>query len=995
MMKCYRKLSLSAVLMLGISGSFCLFAGVPENKALRQIADYYERGMYSRALAEIEAMDSPEDDAEAAGYRALCAIRLQSPGYEVLESEFSSRFPSSRLADEIHYRYALNVFDLPDYARASGEFAKVNRKALSRKDLPEFLYKRAYCDFENGMTARAFERFAEVEKLPLSSFTAPSRYCLGYMNYEKSDFAEALKWFEKSVKDQRFKDISSCYILECRFMLKDYDYVRSNGPETVESAPLERKQHMARFVSEAFLLDGRLEEAEKYYQLADIKAGSKSDADLFYAGSLLYGIKDWQGAVDNYSLIRERNNSNGQVAAYNSGFAYVQLKNKTAALNAFQEASKTSFDPAIAEDAMFNHAKLAFDLNSDGGIFREFLRKYPKPGRDEQIWSYIAVACLRNRDYDGAIQAYDEIDELDGNMKGNYMKANYLRAAELIGSESYTLAIPYLKTATYFSDKSDNINQLARLWLAESYFNTGSYAQARELYRELDNMLALNGLPEGKVYPYGIAYTYFKEGDYEKAAEWFDTYLRNGNPAYGKDAMTRRADCSFMSRDYAAAASEYTRVAEQWADPQDAYPYYQAGLSYGLDGKEALKIEVLEKAAAGPVKALYYPEAMLELGRAYVKAGRTAKAAETFEALSVDSADETYVAKALMELAMLARNSKHEDEALDYYKQVACMPKSGYSEDALLAVETIYKSRGEAKAYLEWLEGIGKASSKTSFEKEDLIFNSAEQTYIGGNWSKAFTAFADFMDTYPSSSRLADALFYEGECCRMMGRKEDACNYYRRSVETEGGSYREQAFSSLSSLEYSLQMWDRAFEAYSSLYDEARMDQNKSAAVLGMVRSAYAAKRWDDVIAKAVVAEGEKAAGAAVKRETSFRRAKAHLSLSQREQAYDIFSKLAQDPSSQEGSESAYLVILNEFDSANYKKVESLVYTLSDKGTADVYWLAKSFIVLGDSFAERGELEQAQATFQSVKDGYKPQSEDDDVLESVEFRLNRLNEMKN
>jgi hypothetical protein len=57
-----------------------------------------------------------------------------------------------------------------------------------------------------------------------------------------------------------------------------------------------------------------------------------------------------------------------------------------------------------------------------------------------------------------------------------------------------------------------------------------------------------------------------------------------------------------------------------------------------------------------------------------------------------------------------------------------------------------------------------------------------------------------------------------------------------------------------------------------------------------------------------------------------------------------------------------------------------------------MYWLAKSFIVLGDSFAERDEWEQAKATFESVKDGYEPSREHDDVIEQVEMRLSKLRE---
>ena len=70
--------------------------------------------------------------------------------------------------------------------------------------------------------------------------------------------------------------------------------------------------------------------------------------------------------------------------------------------------------------------------------------------------------------------------------------------------------------------------------------------------------------------------------------------------------------------------------------------------------------------------------------------------------------------------------------------------------------------------------------------------------------------------------------------------------------------------------------------------------------------------------------------------------------------------------------------------------METLVYKLSDSGTDQNYWLAKSFIVLGDSFAERGEMKQAKATFESIRDGYTPAGREDEVLDNVKMRLEKI-----
>ena len=42
---------------------------------------------------------------------------------------------------------------------------------------------------------------------------------------------------------------------------------------------------------------------------------------------------------------------------------------------------------------------------------------------------------------------------------------------------------------------------------------------------------------------------------------------------------------------------------------------------------------------------------------------------------------------------------------------------------------------------------------------------------------------------------------------------------------------------------------------------------------------------------------------------------------------------------------------------------------------------------------ERDDIEQAKATFESVRDGYTPSGEDDDVLDNVKMRLERIEKM--
>ncbi|MDE5732201.1 MAG: hypothetical protein K2H95_04085, partial [Bacteroidales bacterium] len=115
---------------------------------------------------------------------------------------------------------------------------------------------------------------------------------------------------------------------------------------------------------------------------------------------------------------------------------------------------------------------------------------------------------------------------------------------------------------------------------------------------------------------------------------------------------------------------------------------------------------------------------------------------------------------------------------------------------------------------------------------------------------------------------------------------------------------------------------------------------------------------------------------------------------SRRQEAFGILGRLAEDVSDSYGAEAAYLIILDSYDRGDFEEVREKAYAFADAGSGQNYWLAKIYIVLGDSFAESGELAQAKATFVSIRDGYKPERADDDVLDNVRMRMSKLEELE-
>lgn len=964
-------------------------------REFRKALELQHRGMHNRASMMMRGVARDYRNTDPEGYAVLCDVVMNVSAYDARMDDYLERNPHSVIASQIRFHHALNLFEALDYKSAYAIFEQVPASHMSDADLDEYLFKKAYCELEVGDMERALLQFEDIVKRPVSDFTAPSRYSIAYINYEKGNYLQALEWFEKASADRRFSEISEYYIMECRFLLKDYRYVAKYGEKVYERVSKERKPFLARILSESMLVMGNADKARKYYDLSvNAEEMKHTRADWFYSGSVLYAVKDYKGAIESFNQMGPKTDSIGQVANYHLGFSYIQTRNKVAALEAFREASAYPYDLSIAEDAHFNWAKLAFDINNDPSVFQDYMARYSEREKDDRIYSYIAVAALHNRDYEAAVDAYGMIDELDDDMANNYMKANYLRANQLISSGSYRLAANYLKVAGYYSDKSSRFNHLTRFWLAESYYRNDQFGLARELFMDLYNISALNRQPESYLIPYNIAYCYYKEGDYPSAAQWFERYLSQPSVTFRKDALERTADCHFIRKEYKKASECYDKVIKDYFDVNDVYPYYQSAISYGLSGNMAKKIDLLSNVMDADPSARFYPEALYELGRSYVVREDDENAFSCFRLLADSVKDSTYVARAYIEMGSLSRNRSQFAEALDYYKEVVEeMPLSGYADVALAAIESVYQTKNDPESYIRYIESIGKGESKTSDEREDMIFNSAEQIYLTENYQKALNSLQAYLDKYPSGKYAYKAYFYKAESYRMLGKYEQACDNYQKVIQAGEVSYVEQAMLHFADLSYKLEKWEDAFGGYSSLHSSASLPNNRTTALKGMMRSAYRWHNWSEAIKAADDVLYEPSFGPDIKREASYVKAKSLMATSRRAEALAAFEGLAADVSDAYGAEAAYLLILDCYDKGDFAAVEDKVMAFSDAGSRQLYWMAKSFIVLGDSFVDQDNLTQAKATFESIRDGYHPQGSDDDIMDNVRMRLTRLEEL--
>ena len=173
------------------------------------------------------------------------------------------------------------------------------------------------------------------------------------------------------------------------------------------------------------------------------------------------------------------------------------------------------------------------------------------------------------------------------------------------------------------------------------------------------------------------------------------------------------------------------------------------------------------------------------------------------------------------------------------------------------------------------------------------------------------------------------------------------------------------------------------------LYDETSDAALRKSAASGYVASTLKYASDDEIVAMADDVEKFDTMTEIARRKARYAKAQVLLRRGDEAAALRVFEVLSAEVKSAEGAEARFRIIEAEYKAKRYDKAEKMVYEFSDSNTPQNYWLAKSFILLGDIYFDKGDAFQARATYQSVMDGYSPA--DDGIIEEAKSRIAKMN----
>lgn len=972
-----------------------------EERLYRQGLELYEKGKYASAHHVFEQYleQAGEKNTMLKGnaeyYKAMCGINLENKDAERDVRNFVMHFPENQKVNSACFELGKLYFGEKSYKDAITWFEKVEKDALGFNDRCEYYFKLGLSFYYTKNNSYAAQNFAAIKDVE-NKFAAPATYYYSQIAYEEKNYATALKGFETLLDDEAFGKIVPYYIVQIHYIQRNYEKVVETGPKLLESSTSSRSAEIARLIGESYYRLKMYTAALPYINRYAQEAKTLTREDSYLIGFVNFKANDFGKAAESFERIVSGDDSLSQNAYYHLAYSQMQLNNKQKALQAFNMASKMSFDKTIEEDALFNFAKLTFELNYNPfneaiTAFNSYIAKYPDNARVDEAYEYLMIAYTNTKNYKAALESLLKIKKKDVKVKSAIQRLAYYRGLELFQNLNFKEAIDAFNLSLENSSYNRSLAALTLYWKGESYYRLAEYDKAQKLYSDYLLTAGSFDQPEYKLAHYGLGYSYFKAKSYDESMSWFRKYTSFSDvpskPAQA-DAYNRIGDILFFERKYWPAIEAYDKAFALNASEPD-YSLYQRSFTLGLVERPERKIESMKSLIDKYPQSTYVDDALFEIGTTYTKIEQFDKAEETFQKLIDTQTGSVYYVRALVELGLININKNKEEKALDYYKKVVeGFPGTVEAKNALLGIKEIYIDQNDVDSYFTYAQKIGKDVTLGMSEKDSLTYTASERAYLANDCAKAIPGFKKYITEFPNGDFILNSYYYLADCQERSGNLAEAGEAYKHISQMPKNRYSERSLRKYADISFGLKKFKDAYAAYEKLELNAEQNATLLAARQGMMLSANEDKQLQQTADAATKLLSTEKISPEQARSAHYLKAKALYSMGDLANASVEFAQIATNVRTKEGAEAKYMKAVIAFDQKNYEEVEKEVFDFANQNTPYQFWTGKSFILLGKAYIVKDDAFQAKATIQSVIDGYSVK--DDGIIDEAQKLLKEI-----
>jgi tetratricopeptide (TPR) repeat protein len=953
-----------------------------DDAPFRRGMELFDKQVYAHAQQQFRqylALGVADERAiQAEYYAGLCAMYLDQPDFDHLLETFVAKYPTHLTALNAYYNIGDNYFKNGKYAEALPYLRRAHRpNGTSDREL-EVAYKYGYALFQEKKYDEA-NRVLEPLKTGTSPYAAGANYYGGFIHYQDQQFAAAATDLERIKNHPQYGAEVDVLLPTAYYRQKRYDEVIAYAEDMLKNNRATSAE-LAPAIADSYYQKGNFAQSIQYFER--YAKGQKSlDRYVAYRMGFAYARqKDLPKAINYFGKAADGADSLAQVAAYQMGVAYVEANQKNAAVAPFDKCRDLNFDRTLKELGAVNYAKLNYEIgdfkNAIAGC-RFYDTHFPNGKFAEELNVLESEAYLNGNDYAAAIRYIEGLNSRSRRVQTGYQRVTFNYATELYNDGKYPAAVALLKKSLR-APIVPELEASALFWMAEAYSQGEKYDSALTYYERVPE-----AAKEYNAALYGAGYAYYNTKVYQAALSAFRAYVespKTGTNRNKVDALTRLADCYYITRDFAQAQANYRRALDLGGGDAE-YIYYQQGLTLGNLGQTDDANAAFDQLIRRFPNSRLTDRAHFQKGNNFYENDRKDLAATTYSELIDKFPNSEVLPDALSRRAQSYVLTGQEPQAIRDYKAVLDRyPTHPLAANAIQSLQEL-AGRGVAVADLEGYRQKFVRANPNS--KATLLgdFNEAKVPYDNGDYKTAIVTLGNFIRSTPESEQRNDAYYFLGMAYEQTG---DRANAVLNFDLVKSGANEARATLRAADLDYAQGNYQPAIGRYEGILSTATNNRIVTNAVEGLMLSHF--KLGD-------LGKTEFYAGEIYKRNLTRAKSRADLYVGkvalergQLDNALTLLRTAVKNNNDVNGAEAQYLVGLALRRKKEYANSTAELIKVRTNYEYFTEWLYEAFLLIADNYTDLDNKFQAKATLESIIEN----SKDPAVVARAREKLGKL-----
>ncbi len=881
----------------------------------------------------------------------LCALSLKNPDFEALIDRVIENYPHHPLARDTYSKIGAYFFSQNSYNQAIKYLKKLNLNKPNKQNLTA-IYQLAYSYF-NTKNYKEASYFFNLIKGGEHEYASLSSYYVGYLEFQRGEYAAALTNVLKAIYDEKIKQEAELLLVSLYYKQKRYNdainYVLKN--KKTESPAFDL------LLADSYLMRGDSAIALSYFEKYIKQSKTQTDRNLFYKVATAYTCSyanKLSLSAYYFSKVADAADSLAQLGAYQLGVISVRLQDKTAAIHAFDKSRKLSFYKDLQKSAAFNYVKLNFETDNaknalEGCVFYE--KNFPKDDNWKVINVMRSEAYLNTTNLVTAMEYIEQMQFKDAKAQLAYQRISFNHAIALFNNREYRQAKNTLKKSLIYPHSPELVSA--------TYFTFG------EIFTQLhlpDSALAYyQKVAKNSTYAdeadFGIAQAYFIKHDYPNAIQYLQKYIQSPAPTHLIEAYSKLGDAYFKEKNYTNAFINY-ELSLKSGSTDFPYNYYQRALCLielrrFNEAEDLLEHFELRHPTASLLDLVYFQRALIHYHNS-----------QKSLALNVLSQiiDKEKPSRGVLPYALLKRGDIYVENAVinrainDYRTVIENFAATEPAEQAQKRLEELQMRGINIPNFNHLISRNIRPQSANPLAQEFELRN-ALNYFENGDYKSAVNTLTKFLQGAPKSETTSEAEFLLGQSYQQLGEMDKASTFFERSDLKKG-------FLKSASIDLQVGFYQNAIHKYEKILKDYAEESESREAKIGLVKAYFALKNTE----KVMYYLDELKINALSQPVANLYFGKIYLAEGQYEEAIQAFGKVIEATTEVYAAEAQYLIGLAYRQQESYLVANDELLKVNEKYPIHTAWVYESLFLMAENHLSLDNSFQAKATIQWIID---------------------------